>query len=466
MSSLSGLRPEVLAGLGLLTMLAAEIHPVLATDLVPLTAGEIVQELAALGSRESGSAANDRARALLEKTVHERCGADPEVTLQEPSPTVEVRWKGQADSEIVLAAHYDTLPDSNGVADNASGCGVILASACDLSRSPRYRSLRAVFFDGEEESLRGSRGWLAARKTTSAPEIDAAITAELVGLSSALGRVVYPVRSGNRRSGTITPAWLIFAALQAAQALDLQLAVADARWPIFSQLALRIATPTRISDSRTFAVAGIPALTLSDVSMTERTPMDRSDDGLDLVDARRLSRWVQLMSAIVLQVDRVRHERLTDDEYLVALDRVWIRRDLLWLGLALWAPMVFHGLPGRWRGASSDSRRRRGRSYLPGFAFRMLFLLCMLLIPTLSSVLVYPAALVSFAPNPKGSTARRWLAATSFLPVIAFSMWIAAAQINGFLVLQRESVMPTVLILATLTAFWLWRVGHRPFHLA
>ena len=60
--------------------------------------------------------------------------------------------------------------------------------------------------------------------------------------------------------------------------------------------------------------------------------------------------------------------------------------------------LVAAGLPGGWRGAGGDARRRRGRRYLPGFALRMLFLVALLVEPVATLVLLAPAALSTQLP--------------------------------------------------------------------
>src|SRR5262245_233696 len=56
---------------------------------------------------------------------------------------------GKSDREIVLSAHWDTVPPSPGAGDDASGCGVVIASAADLARTPLEHTVRVVLFDAE-----------------------------------------------------------------------------------------------------------------------------------------------------------------------------------------------------------------------------------------------------------------------------------------------------------------------------
>lgn len=61
---------------------------------------------------------------------------------------------------ILLAAHYDTVINSPGADDNASGVAVILEVARIFAR-PTPRTLQLAFFDQEELGLHGSRAFAA-----------------------------------------------------------------------------------------------------------------------------------------------------------------------------------------------------------------------------------------------------------------------------------------------------------------
>lgn len=86
--------------------------------------------------------------------------------------------------EVVLGAHYDTVAGTPGADDNATGVAVVLAAARRWSKGPRpERSLRLVFFDGEERGLLGSRAY-AADPSRMDP-VFAAVIVEMVGFSCA-----------------------------------------------------------------------------------------------------------------------------------------------------------------------------------------------------------------------------------------------------------------------------------------
>lgn len=63
-------------------------------------------------------------------------------------------------NEIILGAHFDTVMDSRGANDNASGASVVLAVARYLMETPcRSAPVTIVLFDLEESGLFGSRAF-------------------------------------------------------------------------------------------------------------------------------------------------------------------------------------------------------------------------------------------------------------------------------------------------------------------
>lgn len=67
---------------------------------------------------------------------------------------------GGAGQEIIVGAHFDTVTNSPGANDNASGVAVVLAVARYLADVPcRTAPVTIVLFDGEENGLLGSRAY-------------------------------------------------------------------------------------------------------------------------------------------------------------------------------------------------------------------------------------------------------------------------------------------------------------------
>jgi Zn-dependent M28 family amino/carboxypeptidase len=62
----------------------------------------------------------------------------------------EVSGTSRAKEVVIVGAHYDTVPDSPGADDNASGVAVMLALARRFASGPSARTLRFVAFANEE----------------------------------------------------------------------------------------------------------------------------------------------------------------------------------------------------------------------------------------------------------------------------------------------------------------------------
>ncbi len=81
---------------------------------------------------------------------------------------------------LIIAAHYDTVEQSPGADDNASGLAVMLEAARTLCRAPRRRPIRFIAFCLEEENLLGSRAYVASLQKAK-QSILGAIVLECVG---------------------------------------------------------------------------------------------------------------------------------------------------------------------------------------------------------------------------------------------------------------------------------------------
>ena len=162
-------------------------------------------------------------------------------------------------------------------------------------------------------------------------------------------------------------------------------------------------------------------------------------------------------AATVRRIDALDGRPRWEEEYLAFAGRVWIRRDLLWIGLALWIPLVLRGTPGRWAGARGAERRARGRSYLPGYLFRLAFLVAAVMIPALAAPLLYPLAPLGMI-TPRSTASRVALAGLACLPAAG---WLGLLSVAGWLGLASGFALApgkVVLVVFTLATFgWqLW----------
>lgn len=68
----------------------------------------------------------------------------------------EIRGNTRADELIVIGAHLDSFPGTFGSSDDAAGCAIVLEAARHFAAQRPDRTVRCVWFTGEELDRRGS----------------------------------------------------------------------------------------------------------------------------------------------------------------------------------------------------------------------------------------------------------------------------------------------------------------------
>jgi hypothetical protein len=407
----------------------------------PTDARALASALARFGPRPPGTAAHAAALALLRQAMLQ---AGLTGVTEIPAPgrvplsSLTGVLPGATRDEIVLSAHYDTVPRSPGAGDDASGCATVLAAVADLARTPRQHTVRVLLLDGEEGGDLGSRAWLAALGPAGRDRILAAVNLEMLGWRESAGPVIhsFPVRRRGER--TLAPGWLVHALLASGEAVGWRPAFVEPVGSLPAQLVLRATVSHFGADSDAFVAAGVPAATLSDSSLLHLDPAyHRPTDTADRLDPARLERWTTATAAAVRRLDHLAGRPLAEDQYLVAFGRVWLRRDLYWLGFLLWGLLVL--------------RHRRQRTALPGFAFRMLLLAAIFVAPVFS-ILLYPAALLAHVP-PRPPAQRALWVALGLAPALLLLLAICGAAALGLV--GRYALGPaTTLLLAGTLAAW------------
>ena len=369
---------------------------------------EVATGLARLGPRPDGGPAQARAVSFLLDAMKRAGLTDVRVVPVPDHPdwlNLTGILPGKSDREIVLSAHYDTVKPSPGAGDDASGCGVVVAAAADLARTPLDHTVRVILFDAEEVGLRGSQGWVASLPAGRRDRILANLNVEMVGWKGSQGPTIhtFPVQVGEER--TLAPGWLVHFLLRSGEAVGWPYAVSDAQAPLLAQLVLRSAGVRLGADSNSFLKQGIPAVSVSDSSLLSMDPAyHKAIDTHQRLDAGRLDRWTVAVAAAVRRMDKLGGRPIPEDEYLAAFGRVWLRREIYWIGLAIWIVLVFRGA-------------RHGR-HMPGYLFRVLFLAAVFLAPVLS-VLLFPAGLLAAFP-PRRSWTRVLAILAGLLPLLIY----------------------------------------------
>lgn len=434
------------------------------------TAHEVATGLSRLGPRPDGARTQDQAAAWLADALR-RAGLTNVRYVQVPRPpafarpgrppaplpanpaivNVEGVIPGETGQEIVLSAHYDTVKPSPGAADDASGCGVVIAAAAELARQPRRHTVRVILFDGEEVGLFGSRGWIQTLKQPERDRILANVNVEMVGWSDSTGPTIHAfpvlVKAGPRQGErTTTPGWLVQAMLRAGRSADWPMALAEPRFSLPMQLLMR-ATRVRFgADSGAFQEMEIPAVTLSDSSFFAMDPAYHKPlDKPDRLDAGRLQRWTAATVAVVRDLDQLesRPQARRSGDYLVLAGHAWGWR-LLFMTLAVIALLVHL----RHRSAMAPFSLLLG---LTGYAA-----------PALAfPILLIPGLLALALPTTRGKRVLWTL--LGLLPFLLYLLLLAAGWGSGLSVWKagyEESWSGAALVVATLV-FWVLLPGRK-----
>ncbi|MGE0711472.1 MAG: M28 family peptidase [Planctomycetota bacterium] len=197
---------------------------------------------------------------------------------------------------VVLCARYDTVPDSPGADDDASGVAVLLEVARALARRPARRTLRVVAFVNEEpphfqaESMgslvyaRDAAG--QGQRVIAAVALDMlgsygpaprALPAELAALAPELARGDFLALVGDPEARSLS------------EHLSASFARASPLPPLRALLAPRTVAVVGWSDHWSFWQVGVPALMVTDTAFVRTEHYHRPTDTPERLDYPRLA---------------------------------------------------------------------------------------------------------------------------------------------------------------------------------
>jgi len=88
--------------------------------------------------------------------------------------------------QILLGAHYDSVPGAPGANDNASGTAVVLEIARRIAKTPLAERTWFVAFDGEEDGLHGSKTFVQSAQPQLISSLKAMLNFDMVGVNPQL----------------------------------------------------------------------------------------------------------------------------------------------------------------------------------------------------------------------------------------------------------------------------------------
>lgn len=93
---------------------------------------------------------------------------------------------GVTQPKVILGGHYDSVVDSPGANDNASGTAAVLAIARQAAKTPLARQAWFVAFDGEEDGLHGSRAFVSQAQPEFLQGLKGMLNFDMVGINERL----------------------------------------------------------------------------------------------------------------------------------------------------------------------------------------------------------------------------------------------------------------------------------------
>ena len=211
---------------------------------------------------------------------------------------------------ILVGAHYDSVPDTPGADDNASGIAALLACARAVMRLEPAPSVGFVAWNGEEDGLLGSGDFVVHRRAVSDMPIAAVHVLEMVGYASrepGSQRMPIPVPGapdvgdfigliGNQRSNH-----MVELAARQAEAMVPELPVVGLK--IYLGLEGWLPVLHR-SDHSPFWKANIPAMLWTDTAEFRNPNYHRPTDTPETLDYGFMRRVTQLVIATVARQAR------------------------------------------------------------------------------------------------------------------------------------------------------------------
>jgi Zn-dependent M28 family amino/carboxypeptidase len=182
---------------------------------------------------------------------------------------------GVEQPHLILGAHFDTVANSPGANDNASGVAAVFAVARYLKDLPcRQHAVTVVLFDEEELGLVGARAYVDSFATTT-PNVLAVHTIDQIGWDS----------DGDRRFEIEAPTPALAAAYQAATVVGV---------PVTT-------TTTEGTDHEAFRNAGYAAVGLTEEYVGGDTSPHRhtAQDTTSTLDVEYLERGAQLVMQVL-----------------------------------------------------------------------------------------------------------------------------------------------------------------------
>ena len=137
--------------------------------------------------REYGGTNVERGARLARMFIDAGCGEhlSEQHVKYSKAPNVICVLPGVSDRVIIVGAHFDRVPTSDGVADNWSGASLLPSLYASVKFEPRQHNYVFIGFTDEEEGLVGSRFYAHKMTPAQVAATDAMVNMDTLGLAPA-----------------------------------------------------------------------------------------------------------------------------------------------------------------------------------------------------------------------------------------------------------------------------------------
>jgi Zn-dependent M28 family amino/carboxypeptidase len=195
-------------------------------------------------------------------------------------PNVICTLVGEADSAIVVGAHFDFFPAGQGVVDNWSGASLLASLYEALAVARRRHTFLFVGFTAEEAGLVGARGFVRQMSPDEKDRLRGMVNLDSLGLSA-------------------TKVWV---SASDRKLVDLLASVALAlRLPVEGVNADRVGS----DDAHAFAAQKIPTISIHSVTQATLSVLHSPEDTLRVVNLDQYYDTYRLVLAYLAHLDQV-----------------------------------------------------------------------------------------------------------------------------------------------------------------
>lgn len=216
---------------------------------------------------------------------------------------------------LLVGAHYDSVPESPGADDNASGVAAMLSMARAAARVRTRASLRFVAFCFEEDGMVGSAAHVAGLDAAERERLVTAITLDMLGYrTSAEGSQSWPEGIEMIARGRTIPTtgdfigayWLSDTPTEVVMRFEAAAEVAPEGLRVetlsMPRVVIELAPDVLRSDHASFWRARLPAISVGDTGPYRNPHYHRATDTLDTLDLPFLADVTRWLTGAVLML--------------------------------------------------------------------------------------------------------------------------------------------------------------------